>query len=453
MKIRMNTSLIGIAALALVPLLWTSAPAAKGAGAVSVAAPVRLTESGDNLKPFVAIRPSGGVYVAWAQKNGEKSSVLFARSRDGVHLETGTRVSLIGMHLDLGAENGPNVAVDSKGAVYVVWVAGSSAAPKAEKPTASAAGTAAKTHGGHPPRPGNLNIWLARSEDDGASFSTPVRVNDDLDGAEHRFPTIVADTQGGICVTWLDKRKKSVEGEEMARVFFARSSDGGRTFCANVDATGGQVYPICHCCRVGVACDANGGLSIAFRNDIDDLRDMFLIRSQDGGHSFSTPAPLERTGWKLPNCPMDGPSLGIDPSGGVHAAWMSGANIPGIPVSRKIQADDPKVLYNCIGPGSATVPTPIILGTGHHPRVAVGRSGDTFVVWHDTSIRLARVGAGEHPATQVLALTAAKGAPSYPSIALAPEGTLYCAWQQLMPDDSVQIYLSRVPETAFAPKP
>jgi hypothetical protein len=254
-------------------------------------------------------------------------------------------------------------------------------------------------------------------------------------------------------VAWLDKRKKGGDGQEMARVFFARSTDGGRTFAANVDATGGQPNPICHCCRVGAACDANGGLAIAYRNDIDDLRDMFLVRSEDGGHNFSTPAPLERTGWKLPNCPMDGPSIGFDSAGGVHAAWMSGAHIPGIPASRGIQADDPKVLYNVVAPGAAPAPTPIVLGAGRHPRVAVARGGDTFVIWHDTAVSLAHVGAGARQATQVFKLGGDKGAASYPSIALSREGTVYCAWQQLMPDDSVQIYLVPLEASFLSSKP
>ena len=424
-------------------------PAGKGAAAVI---PVRLTSLGDNVKPFVAVRPSGGAYIAWAQKNGQKSAVLFARARDGAHLDSPVQVSMIGMHLDLGAESGPNVTVDGKGNIYVVWTAGSNAAP----PTARAAGQKSGTGShvaGAPPRPGNLNIWLARSDDDGATFSLPARVNDDVDGPEHRFPTVAVDSHGGICVAWLDKRTKSAAGEDVARVFFARSTDGGQTFGPNVDATSGQPNPICHCCRVGVACDAGQGLLIAFRNDIDDLRDMFLIRTADAGRSFSAPAPLEHTGWKLPNCPMDGPSIAVDTSGSVHAAWMSGANIPGIPAASKIQPDDSKVLYTTTAPGSTAARPPVVLGAGHHPRLALSRAGDTFITWHDRSICLARIAKGGQEPAQILKLAGDKGAPSYPSIAAEPGGGVYCAWQQLMPDDSVQIYLAHVPLAAFTQKP
>src|SRR5579872_1142099 len=468
MRFSLFVSAVALAAAGAAPYLWSGGPTyrhagpseranppvavgAKRASAQAAPDPVRLTVQGDNVKPFVAIRPAGGIYVAWARQAGEKATVLFARCTDGAHLAAETPVSLVGMHLDLGAESGPNVAVDAKGTIFVAFAAGSTAAPKMEHPAAASAAGAPRAHSGHPPRPGNLNIWLARSIDDGATFSLPVRVNDDVDGAEHRFPTVVPDGKGGVDVAWLDKRKKGPDGQEMARVFFARSVDGGRTFGANVDATVGQPYPICHCCRVGAACDANGGLSVAFRNDINDLRDMFLVRSADGGRTFSAPSALERTAWKLPTCPMDGPSIGFDASGTVHAAWMTGGNPPGLPATGQVRPADNKVLYTCVVPGGSTA-APTLLGVGHHPRVAVAHSGETYVVWHDRFVRLARVGAGDRPAAQILDLAASEGAASYPSLALASDGGVYCAWQQLQPDNSVQLFLSRVPERAFAPK-
>src|SRR5437764_1257107 len=119
----MKTVWIGLTALALLSPMFAPGPVKKAAARIAVAAPVRLTAEGDNLKPFVAVRPRGGAYVAWARKNGEKSTIVLGRAKDGAHLDSEARVSLIGMHIDLGAENGPNVAVDAGGAVYVVWVA------------------------------------------------------------------------------------------------------------------------------------------------------------------------------------------------------------------------------------------------------------------------------------------------------------------------------------------
>lgn len=410
-------------------------------------APQRLTSRGDNLKPCVAVRPGGGLYLAWAKKDEVRADIMFARSSNGIKLDEQVRITTPGMFLDLGAENGPDIAIDSKGAIYVVWVAGSTpAAPRKERPANRTQSTTGEKprNGGHPPRPANLSIWISRSDNDGASFSPPVKVNGGPDGPERRFPTVRVDSRDGVCVAWLDKRKTDSDGEAVARLYFARSMDGGRTFEREVDGTAGQPDPICHCCRVSLAMHPRAGLTIAFRNDISDLRDMFLVRSEDEGRSFSAPEHLEKTGWRIPNCPMDGPSIAFDRNGILHGAWMTGGTVNRKPLWGKVEPGDTKVLYSRRASESRTVEQPMLLGAGHHPRIALGPNGEAYVVWRADSVMLVKIGPGTDEAAAPIRLSDDKGAPSYPSIALDGKGTLYCAWQQLMPDDSVQIYLKRL---------
>jgi hypothetical protein len=270
------------------------------ASPASIAASRRITSAGENLKPFVVARPQGGVYLAWAQRLDKQTSVFFARSTDGSRYSAPVRLTPQEMHLDLGAESGPHVAVDPKGSIYVVWAAGAKAATP--PPPAAGAGSATGHGSGHrhPPRPANLSIYLARSADDGKTFSAPRQVNDGPDGPEHRFPTVAVDSSGTLYVTWLDKRKESAERPGFSRAYFAKSTDGGRTFRPNLDVTGNPVDPICHCCKLAMAIHPTEGLFIAFRNDCSDLRDMFLVHSRDGGESFSPQAAMEQTRWMVP---------------------------------------------------------------------------------------------------------------------------------------------------------
>jgi hypothetical protein len=287
--------------VALDPAL--TAPTADGQ--LEVKSLVQVTSRGDNTKPFLAARPGGGVYLAWARTIENETAVLFARSADGEQFDEPVRLSADGMDLDLGAENGPNMAVDSRGRIYVVWAAGSWAASKSASAPAKPksdehAGHAKHSGRGAPPRPGNLNIFLVRSDDDGKTFSKPVRVNDDPDGAEHRFPTVATDSSGAVHVAWLDKRKSTAERPNFCRVFVARSTDAGESFQRNSDATAGQDNSICHCCRVAIASHAQRGVFVAFRNDIGDLRDIFLAQSRTGQPPFTKPAAIEGTEWFVP---------------------------------------------------------------------------------------------------------------------------------------------------------
>jgi hypothetical protein len=423
---------------------------APGAAAPALRAgnPVQLHSPGENTKPCLGIRPGGGVYLAWAQTQGERTAAWMSRSRDGVTFDPPVRLSAPGMDLDLGAENGPVVAVGPDRAVYAVWVAGSWAASRprpAPRPTAG--GGTAGHGGGAPPRPGNLNVYLARSTDDGATFSKAVRVNDDADGAEHRFPTVAVEASGAVDVVWLDKRKQTVQRPDFARVFFARSIDGGRTFAANADATSGQQHPICHCCKPGLAIHPQGGLRIGYRNDIGDVRDMFLVGSVDGGASFTPPAPLEQTGWKIPFCPMNGPTLAFDAAGDLHAVWMTGGSVTGTPLLADASGPQ-KVLYRRLSTRTAASEPPLFVACGQHPHLAVSERGEAFVAWKGAdSVQLARLPRDARgPAT--VRLTAGPGAADFPSLAMSQDGVLFAAWQQTDGAGARQIVVTRVVQGA-----
>jgi hypothetical protein len=101
-------------------------------------------------------------------------------------------------------------------------------------------------------------------------------------------------------VAWLDKRQESTARPGFSRAYLARSTDGGQTFERNVDVTARQESPICHCCKLALAAHPTDGVFVAFRNDVNDLRDIFLVRSRDGGEPFSPPAAIEETRWMVP---------------------------------------------------------------------------------------------------------------------------------------------------------
>ena len=76
-------------------------------------------------------------------------------------------------------------------------------------------------------RNGNVNIWLSRSTDGGASFSEPIHVNDVAFGDQ--FQPVVTVARGGtVVVSWFDRRADPEN--RLADVYLARSIDGGRSF-------------------------------------------------------------------------------------------------------------------------------------------------------------------------------------------------------------------------------
>jgi hypothetical protein len=444
---------LAVGTVALVPSSMTGADdsGTPGAARIDILSRVRVTDDHDNVKPFVVARPQCGAYLAWAEKRGERTAILFARSSDSKTFDAPIRISAEGMDLDLGAESGPNVAVGPAGEIYIVWAAGSWAASKArattggqdatkQKSTPRAAGHSGHTghgKGGAPMRPGNLNIWLAKSNDDGQTFSKPIKVNDDADGPEHRFPTAATDGHGNVFVAWLDKRMTNDERPNYCRVFVTVSNDGGKTFARNVDATGGQPNSICHCCRIGLAVSSQGVFA-AFRNEIDDVRDTFLVHSPNSLAEFSSPAAIEDTGWQIPMCPFNGPSLALDDAANLHAAWATGGEIEIEPAVNEPTRTGHTILYRRRDANSGTWRQPLVLARGQHVKLVLGPGGVPLVAWeNDGFVHIACL------RDNVLARPIAANA-SFPSLALAADGTLLVAWQERAADERSQIHIAKL---------
>jgi hypothetical protein len=443
--------------LYIIPLLAMT-PFAFAGGATGDLEPLSITSvtiAGDQFKPCVFARPAGGLYLAWASRHADQTAVLFASSRDGVRFTDPIRVSAAGMDLDLGAESGPNAAIGSDGTIYVVWASGKwsesywrQRAQSANSVQATADDSAHKHsgHGSHgagkkaPMRPENLNVYLARSTDGGQSFSDPIKVNDDADGSEHRFPAVTTGDNGAVYVAWLDKRP-SKDGANACNVYVSVSRDAGRSFSANVNATAAQENAICHCCRVAIV-SRKTDVVVAFRNDREDLRDNFLVRSSPALDPFSEPIPLEASAWHIPMCPMNGPSLVPDEAGNLHAVWMTGAELDGEPIIAGEYSAGYKVLYRsqAWGAGAGEWGPIRYLANGEHPRIALARGGLPAVTWDRRGVVFLMVLAPS--VTKELSLS---GSGAFPTITTdRATGALYIAWQEQTETDGTQIKLAKV---------
>lgn len=159
-----------------------------------------------------ATGPKGEVYVTWAGPRG----IVFDKSTDG-GWTFGSDITVAanppgGWDLPAAGiprHNGlPVIGVDlsqskHRGAIYVNWI---------------------------DERNGDLDVFLASSRDAGATWSEPVRVNDDPkgNGKAQLFTWMAVDrVDGSVNVLFFDRRDQPDTNTE---VVLARSVDGGRTF-------------------------------------------------------------------------------------------------------------------------------------------------------------------------------------------------------------------------------
>lgn len=172
---------------------------------------------------MTAVGPDGTYYVAGV-RNAQVSTFAVSRSTNaqddgvtptfsGVTVNMGGSMGFAGGPNPAGLLGQANIAVDSSGGpndgnVYLL----SSVDPFGSDP---------------------LDVHLARSEDGGATWSAPIRVNDDAGtNAYQWFGTLSVAPNGRLDVVWNDTRNSGQTN--ISELFYAYSWDAGDTWLGNV---------------------------------------------------------------------------------------------------------------------------------------------------------------------------------------------------------------------------
>jgi len=244
--------------------------------------------------PALAIDGNGHIHVVWQGKYRKwprdpyQYYIYHARSTDGgASFSTAQQVNdVVESEVDR-----PDIAVDNSGRIYVVW----QDARRGEWDT---------------------DIYADRSTDDGVTWRTDVRVNeDDRGAARQRNPAIGVDGKTWVHVVW---QEDSGGGWDIR---YAHSTNHGASFSpgreVNDLVAGDQTDP-------AIAVRGNGQIYVAW----SDLRagdgDIRYAASTDGGNSFSASVQInDQTPWGWQGNPAI--ATGGDR---IHLVWEDTRNGP-----------------------------------------------------------------------------------------------------------------------------
>ncbi len=158
-------------------------------------------------------------------------------------------------------------------------------------------------------------IWCTKSTDGGQSFQVAVQVQPTVSGGFATISAIESDDNGNPVISYI-KGKNGVVYE------VRRSADGGESFgdpvVANTPAPGGEV---CECCSSDLLISGDS-VWIVFRNNNQNLRDIWISRSTDLAASFDVAADVDETDWVINVCPISGPKM-ARMHDSIAAVWMS----------------------------------------------------------------------------------------------------------------------------------
>ncbi len=354
----------------------------------------RLIASKAIGSPSFAFGSSGDLEVLAVTASGGHSQIRTFVSHDGG--DTFKDLGLVtppASDVTLSGETRPRLVMSSDELVYAVW--------RDEDPK---------------PR-----IVVAAHDWRKSGFTTPVAVRDIESSRDSDFPDMAVAPDGSVYVVWLDGRDYDPKLGDESSVYFARSTDGGKSFGRNVRVAAHT----CPCCRPTIAIDSKGRIYVAWRHDFDDVRDMAVATSVDGGKTFSPLVRVSKDGWVIHGCPESGPSL-LPVGNRLYIAWFT------------VGADSrPRVLVSWSDDRGRSFAAPVELSTGvldaNHPMLFTGkpngvwaafegRDARTQAGWSPFGIYVVRI---DRPGTRAAAITKSSLDQEYPFAVMRDAQSLF----------------------------
>ena len=297
----------------------------------------------------VVAAADGTPVVTWASQEGNDNVLYAARVGRGAPV----RVNPPGTSVD-SLHQPPGIAAGRDGEIYVTW--------SSRKPV-PVGGLFAS------------DLQLSTSRDGGATWSH-VRVSDDQP-TSHSFEGLAVAPDGAVVVAWIEMR-----GDNKAATMLARVTEHGTRVAEPIRLDAGET---CVCCRVDVSAGPSDSVNVLWRKVFaDNIRDMVLAVSRDGGRTFAAPALVHADNWKITACPHRGGSIAADGRGRLYAVWYTEAT-----------EGRPDVLFaTSTDARRFSPPRRLHTSTGSIPdqaRLAVDSAGRAVVVWEDSTAVRRRV--------------------------------------------------------------
>jgi hypothetical protein len=330
--------------------LWTGvlAPGAPSEHAVKAEQPSQVTllrVPHRGIQPQVAVDAKGTVHLIYYSGSSGAGDIFYIRSEDG-----GTRFSAPrrvnrrpGSAIAIGNMRGAHLAVGKGGRVHVSWMGSDKSELRAPQKDAP--------------------MLYARLDDTGTAFEPErnlIQSAIGLDGGG----SVAADDSGNVYVAWHAPEPGS-EGEEHRRVWVAHSADEGKTFARERPAFR-RLTGACGCCGMRAFADRNGTVYVLYRGATEGVhRDMYLLTSADHGVSFQG----EDVGrWDINSCPASTAAC-AQGARGVLTAWETKGQVYWARI-------DPE-------PGKRSLPVAASGASGNrrYPAVAGNVQGETILVW------------------------------------------------------------------------
>ena len=277
------------------------------------------------------------------------------------------------------------------------------------------------------------SIFLARSVDEGVSWTPMGPLNDDSTLTEHGFVSFVTEDDG-VRAFWLD-------GRQMA--------DGGpmvmRTATVTHDVGLSELLDdrVCECCATDAAMTAQGPVVVVRDRSDQEIRDIVRVRRVGEGWSESDRIAADE--WRIEGCPVNGPAVSASGER-VAAIWFTaGGSGPKVQVAFSDDAGE------SFGP-------PQVVDNGRplgRVDIVENGAGGFLAIWLEGADEMAEIhlrqfdrdGSGHEAMT--VARTSPSRASGFPRLARIGSH-LYMAWVDIESEETSRVRVLEIPISPLA---
>ncbi len=281
--------------------------------------------SNQSSLPHLTTAPNGEIYLSWVEQNGDNTTLKYSKRQDSKW--STAEVIALGNNWFVNWADFPSLMVNGDH-MAAHWLQKSNL------------GTY------------DYDVRLALTSNGGQDWGESFIIHNDGIAAEHGFASMLPMDNNQTFITWLDGRNTKKEGGAMTLRGAIFDSSGEALNRWELDNR------ICDCCQTGTAMTSNGPIVIYRDRTENEVRDMSIVRWENGQWTQPTPIAVEL--WEIAGCPVNGPQITAQDNH-VAAAWFTAAN------------GTPKVKIALSQDSGASFDNPIILSEGN----TLGRVGIT----------------------------------------------------------------------------